>query len=202
MNESRRSIKWLIESEECKVKSIDQTHLRSLRLCTLHFALCTRHSALCCGFAALPSDSVELREKPAQWLLCLLLCLLFCMLSGCGQKDGTLAEVSGDITFCGQPAVAEILFEPLNTAGTSTGRASTATSDESGRFRLMLDESRPGAKIGRNRVAIRVQRLSPSNNAAAKSDNSPEGVIGTLKATKLVREVHAGDNQFHFRLTH
>ncbi len=185
-------------SAVCKVKNIDQTHLRSLRLCTLHFAICTRHFALCCGFAALPSDSVELREKPAQWLLF----LLFCMLSGCGQKDGTLAEVSGDVTFCGQPAVAEILFEPLNTAGTSTGRASTTTSDESGRFRLMLDESRSGAKIGRHRVAIRVQRLSPSSKAAANSGNSPDGVIGALKATKLVREVQAGDNQFHFRLTH
>lgn len=131
-----------------------------------------------------------------------LLGLLLLALSGCGKKDGSLAEVRGDITFCGQPAVAEISFELLNTAGKGVGRASTATSDESGQFRLMLDESQPGAKIGRNRVAIRVQRLAPSRTTAETSDASRDGVIGTLKATHVVREVQAGDNQFHFRLTY
>lgn len=187
-----------MKSTECKVNSVDQTDLRSLRPCIFPFEIRAHQFVPRCVFAALPSDSVELRGRTTPWLFCLLLCVL----SGCGQKDATVAEVSGDITFCGQPAVAEILFEPLNTAGTSTGRASAATSDESGRFRLMLDESRSGAKIGQSRVAIRVQRLSRSNNAAAKSVNSPEGVIGTLKATKLVHEVRAGDNQFHFRLTY
>lgn len=131
-----------------------------------------------------------------------LFCLLLLALSGCGKKDGSLAEVRGDVTFCGQPAVAEISFELLNTAGKAVGRASTATSDESGRFRLMLDESQPGAKIGRNRVAIRVQRLAPSSEAGEQSDASRDGVIGTLKATQVIREVQTGDNQFHFRLTY
>lgn len=124
------------------------------------------------------------------------------VLSGCGHHDASLAEVNGDVTFCGQPAVAEILFEPVNKAGKSAGRASTATSDEFGRFRLMLDESQPGAKIGRHRVAIRVQRLAPSREASGKSGNAQEGVIGTLKATQFLREVRAGGNQFHFRLTY
>lgn len=129
-------------------------------------------------------------------------CLLLLALSGCGKKDGSLAEVQGDVTFCGQPAVAEISFELLNTAGKAVGRASTATSDESGRFRLMLDESQPGAKIGRHRVVVRVQRLAPSSAAAEQSETSRDGVIGTLKATQVIREVQAGDNQFHFRLTY
>lgn len=129
-------------------------------------------------------------------------CLLLLVLSGCGKKDSSLAEVRGDITFCGLPAVAEISFELLNAAGKAVGRASTATSDESGRFRLMLDESQPGARIGRNRVAIRVQRLAPSREAAEKSDSSRDGVIGTLKATQVIRDVQADDNQFHFRLTY
>ena len=128
-------------------------------------------------------------------------CLLLVVLSGCGKKDASLAEVRGDITFCGQPAVAEILFEPLSEKGNPVGRASTATSDESGRFRLMLDESQPGAKIGRGRVKIRVQRIktAPANND--KTGNLSDGVIGNLKATQFVRDVNAGDNQFHFRLT-
>lgn len=128
--------------------------------------------------------------------------LLWLVLVGCGKRDGSMAEVRGEVTFCGQPAVAEILFEPLNSAGKSSGRASTATSDESGRFRLMLDESQPGARIGRHRVSIRVQRIGPSRAAAEKTGTSQEGVIGTLKSTQVVREVHAGSNQFHFRLTY
>ena len=128
-------------------------------------------------------------------------CLLLAALSGCGKKDASLAEVRGDVTFCGQPAVAEIVFEPVSAAGKSSGRTSTATSDESGRFRLMLDESQPGAKIGPGRVKIRVQQIKTSMTAGDQSSNLPEGVIGTLKATQLLREVRAGDNQFHFRLT-
>ena len=74
---------------------------------------------------------------------CALICSLVA-LSACGQRDESLAEVRGDVTFCGQPAVAEVMFEPLNSSGQSTGRASTATSDESGRFRLRLDDARTG----------------------------------------------------------
>ncbi len=125
-------------------------------------------------------------------------CLILAALSGCGKKDASLAEVRGDITFCGQPAVAEIVFEPVSSSGKATGRPSTATSDESGRFRLMLDESQAGAKIGRGRVKIRVQQIKTSRAAG----DQPEGVIGTLKATQFVRDVRAGDNQFHFRLTY
>ena len=53
------------------------------------------------------------------------LCLIMLLLTGCGRRDESLAEVSGDVTFCGQPAIAEVLFEPLAASGRSTGRAST-----------------------------------------------------------------------------
>lgn len=130
------------------------------------------------------------------------LSLLLLTFAGCGRRDESLAEVRGDVTLCGQPAVAEILFEPLNSAGKAIGRASTATSDESGRFRLMLDESQPGARIGRNRVAIRVQRIASTSDTSGSQSDLPEGVIGTLKATQFVREVRAGENHFAFRLTY
>lgn len=123
---------------------------------------------------------------------CLLSWLL--ALSACGQRDESLAEVRGDVTFCGQPAVAEVLFEPLSNSGQSTGRASTATSDESGRFRLRLDDARTGARIGRHRVTIRVQRIIAAGDV-------PDGLSGAIKATHLAREVQSGDNEFHFRLT-
>ena len=127
---------------------------------------------------------------------CALICSLLA-LSACGQRDESLAEVRGDVTFCGQPAVAEVLFEPLNNSGQSAGRASTATTDETGQFRLRLDDARTGAKIGRHRVTIRVQRII----AAGKFGDVPDGLSGAIKATHLAREVQPGDNQFHFRLT-
>ena len=131
---------------------------------------------------------------------CALICSLVA-LSACGQRDESLAEVRGDVTFCGLPAVAEMLFEPLNNSGQSAGRTSTATTDEAGRFRLMLDDARSGAKIGRHRVTIRVQRLIASRESAGKSADMPDGLSGAIKATHLAREVLAGDNQFHFRLS-
>ena len=130
---------------------------------------------------------------------CLLSWLL--ALSACGQRDESLAEVSGDVTFCGQPVVAEVMFEPLSNTGQSTGRASTATSDESGRFRLRLDDARTGAKIGRHRVTIRVQRLMASRTSTGNSADMADGLSGAIKATHLAREVQSGDNLFHFLLT-
>ena len=97
--------------------------------------------------------------------------------------------------------LAEVMFEPLNSSGQSAGRASTATSDESGRFRLRLDDARSGAKIGRHRVTIRVQRIIAARDASGKSGDGPDGLSRAIKATHLAREVQSGDNQFHFRLT-
>ena len=125
--------------------------------------------------------------------ICVLICSLLA-LPACGQRDESLAEVSGDVTFCGLPAVAEVLFEPLNNSGQSAGRASTAMSDESGRFRLMLDDSKSGAKIGRHRVTIRVQRITATGDGH-------DGLSGAIKATHLARDVQSSDNEFHFRLT-
>lgn len=138
--------------------------------------------------------------RPPFRTACALICSLLA-LSACGQRDESLAEVRGDVTFCGQPAVAEVMFEPLNSSGQSAGRASTATSDEFGRFRLRLDDSKSGAKIGRHRVTIRIQRLIASRESAGKTADVPDGLSGAIKATHLAREVQSGDNQFHFRLT-
>lgn len=126
--------------------------------------------------------------------------LLMAVTSGCGPQDATLADVRGEVTLAGRPAIAEILFEPVTSAGKSAGRTSSATSDEFGRFRLMLDESQAGAKIGRHRVSIRVQRLSAATESGSAT-GQPEGVIGALKVTQLVREVQSGKNHFHFWLT-
>ena len=127
--------------------------------------------------------------------------LAFCLLIGCGHRDESLAEVRGDVTFCGQPAIAEVLFEPLTVSGQSSGRASTATTAADGSFRMMLDDSQPGARIGRHRVTIRVQTLSYPDDTQAASGPTSEKMIGAIKVTQLAREVWSGTNEFHFRLT-
>ena len=130
------------------------------------------------------------------------LCAAALLLIGCGHRDASLAEVRGDVTFCGQPAIAEVLFEPLAESGQSSGRASSATTDDSGQFRMMLDDTQAGAKIGRHRITIRVQRLTMSSSGQPASKSSSDGVIGVLKRTQLAREVRSGPNEFHFRLTY
>lgn len=123
------------------------------------------------------------------------------LFAGCGRRDESLAEVSGEITFCGQPAVAEVLFEPLKANGQSSGRASTATSAADGRFRLSFDDTHYGAKIGQHRVTVRVQQVQhPQKNASNAATG--EKMVGAVKVAQLAREVRAGTNQFYFRLTY
>ncbi len=121
---------------------------------------------------------------------------------GCGRHDESLSEVRGDVTFLGLPAVAEVVFEPMTSKGQLGGRASTATSDAEGRFRMMFSDSQPGARIGRHRVAIRVLGITRPDGSTVSSNTEQSGTVGTLKVTQLLRDVRSEGNQFHFRLTY
>lgn len=127
-------------------------------------------------------------------------CLTMLLMTGCGRRDESLAEVKGDITFCGQPAVAEVMFEPLS----SSGRTATATSAADGRFRLSVDDSNNGAKVGKHRVTIRIQQIARPANSPTNKENklsTGERMVGAIKVVQLSRVVHSGSNQFYFRLT-
>ena len=128
-------------------------------------------------------------------------CLSLLLLAGCGRRDESLAEVRGDVTFCGQPAIAEVMFEPLKANGQSDGRASTATTSADGRFQLALDDTHSGAKVGKHRVTIRVQQFQRPHSDKSAANNSSEKMIGALKVVQVARDVRSGTNQFHFRLT-
>ncbi len=123
------------------------------------------------------------------------------LIAGCEKKNSELSEVTGNVTFCGQAAIAEVLFEPVGKSGQSSGRASSATTNERGEFRLMLDDSQAGARISQHRVTIRVQRLTHPAATKVADTSTSEGMIGALKVTHMLREVQANSNHFSFRLT-
>lgn len=122
-------------------------------------------------------------------------------LAGCGKQNQELADVRGEVTFCGLPAVAEVLFEPIGPSGKSIGRASTATTDKSGSFRLMLDDSQSGARIGPSRVTLRVQRILSADGTELTKSSNADGMIGVLKQAHFARDVQAGSNHFSFHLS-
>lgn len=122
--------------------------------------------------------------------------LVVCVLIGCGKRDDSLVDVRGEVTFCGQPAIAEVLFEPISSASQTGGRASSAMTDDRGQFRLMYDGSQAGAKRGKHRVTIRVLRIAGSEGEPKVAASSGD-TAGSLKTTQLVREV--GDKPARFR---
>jgi hypothetical protein len=85
---------------------------------------------------------------------CLTLLPLLALLgTGC-QREQPYGEVEGVVTLDNKPLTkAEVVFFPDPAKGT-TGRRSTAVTDEQGRYRLASDKGRAGAPIGFHRVCI------------------------------------------------
>jgi hypothetical protein len=110
---------------------------------------------------------------------------------GCSNSNTNLAEVTGEVTFEGQPAPAEIIFEP---SGPSGGRVSNARAGDDGRFKLTYTEDEDGAVIGTHHVVVRV--FSPNKTQSFQDVSSP------IKTARLEREVKPGSNYFRFALTY
>ena len=86
----------------------------------------------------------------ARWLFGLLLVSAV----GCGSRR--FAPVSGRVTLNGQPlANALVAFNPIPPEGSSeAGPGSIATTDANGEYTLRVTPDRPGALVGKHRVAI------------------------------------------------
>ena len=127
--------------------------------------------------------------------LMLLAVLLLC---GCSNaksaKDGGLADVRGTVTFCGAPADAEIIFEPIGDKEYSGGRPSTAATDDDGEFVLFQSSEQLGVKPGENRISIKVYGIADREITRAAPGT-------TLMSTQLTRTVKPGENRFDFVLT-
>jgi hypothetical protein len=108
----------------------------------------------------------------------------------------TLAEVTGEVSFNGQPTRAEIIFEPEGGEQQAGGRPSTAFADSDGAFRLNYTADRTGAVLGRHRVQVNILRT-----IAGREPQSFAEAALPIKTARLVREVRDGKNFFYFAIT-
>ena len=83
----------------------------------------------------------------------------------------TTAEVAGVIRFNGKPVPnVLVMFRPDRSQGT-IGPPSVGQSDESGQFKLTINNVHPGAVVGKHQVAVRGRDStgsSPSSGAVPK----------------------------------
>ena len=104
-------------------------------------------------------------------------CALFLLISvsalGCNDGFDT-AEVSGRITFQGEPLVgASVATQPIATGGRNPGPGSFGETDTEGRFRLeLVKPAKLGAMIGEHRVLITPQSDAPDRDAYAESTDA------------------------------
>ena len=124
-------------------------------------------------------------------------CLATCFTSGCSRSDVPLAQVTGEVTFNGLPAPAEIVFEPDGDDARSGGRPSSAFAAQDGSFRLSYTADRTGAVIGRHRVLVKILR-----STEGEEPRSFEEAVTPIKTARLVRHVHEGRNHFRFAVTY
>lgn len=110
---------------------------------------------------------------------------------GCGMgpdDQPELADVSGTVTLDGKPYEgAQVVFGP------TTGRSSSAITDQEGYYELNYLPDEPGAKIGTHKVAI-------STYLEDESDPEMQNFVDPIPAkynrnTTLTYEVKPGNNE-------
>ncbi len=125
----------------------------------------------------------------------LVLPFLGLLLAGCGTSTPPLAEVSGTVTYHGQPLPGGVvIFTPDESKG-STGPIATATIQPDGRFTLQTGPT-PGAVAGWHRVSV---------VSVSETDPTPAGYQFAIPTSLiperyrnpdlsgLSREVHRGE---------
>ena len=102
-----------------------------------------------------------------RYTLAILALAISAAILGCGRKSNVV-PVSGRVTLDGQPlANVAINFGPL-TGGLDGAYASYGKTDADGRYWLKLvDDGRPGATIGKNRVTLNESTPGAETDGAA-----------------------------------
>lgn len=121
-------------------------------------------------------------------------------LAGCGEKREA-ATVNGSVSVAGKPLEGiRVSFEPI---GRGLGQGSAGVTDASGKFTLkFVDNDRPGALIGKHRVAFFDLKSTPPGESPDAGNLPP--VKSRLPAKYLTEtleyEVKPGENQADFDL--
>jgi len=95
------------------------------------------------------------------------------IVSGCGgdAKQYRTAPVSGRVTLDGEPLTnAFVRFTPTrgDSLASQIGPEATATTDDSGNFKLVTAFNDPGASVGKNQVMINTRQTKVDPNDADK----------------------------------
>lgn len=128
--------------------------------------------------------------------------------SGCGGPNADvpeLAPVSGKVTLNGQPASGvTVMFIP---AGSTKGRASYGTADESGRYELMYDQDHKGTPVGEYKVIFSKMVAPDGSDLPAGAVPADMGAVEKLppkySSEELTQEkatVPSGGGTFDFDL--
>ncbi|MBM81436.1 MAG: hypothetical protein CMJ78_12715 [Planctomycetaceae bacterium] len=121
-------------------------------------------------------------------------------LTGCGSTIDGGVDISGGVTFYGSPALAEITFQRHDEDGQPVGRASTAMTDEQGRYTLLYNAESCGALLGTYQVTIKVLDVIGGKHTDDGKGN--EETTRRLKVVKLERTIVDDTREFNFALTH
>ena len=117
---------------------------------------------------------------------------------GCGGR-GTpdLGKVSGTVTLDGQPLPqAKVEFQPTADGGS----ASSATTDDQGKYELMYSVGIEGAQIGEHKVRITSYRQEHVEGSEPRE--IPERVPPQYNSqTELIKTVEGGSQTIDFPLT-
>ncbi|HEY4262438.1 MAG TPA: carboxypeptidase-like regulatory domain-containing protein [Schlesneria sp.] len=135
-------------------------------------------------------------QSVGRWFV--LSAVIVCFSLGCGGSDGPkLGDVTGTITMNGSPVPGlNITFIPQDKGSPSYGGT-----DENGKYRLLFNQHRSGAQLGKHDVVIK--------NREPETDDSGNriltGVVTEIpqkygEPGALSTEVHSGKNKLDFAL--
>jgi hypothetical protein len=111
---------------------------------------------------------------------CRIILLAFCLLApaGCNKGGPEVVPVSGVVYVDGKPQPGlHVVFQPLGSKeNPEPGRGSHGITDASGKFTLEYDGTKPGAVVGKHRVAIATVLEGEGQNYSEET-GSPDGVV-------------------------
>jgi hypothetical protein len=125
---------------------------------------------------------------------------------GCSGGSANMAQVTGSVTYRGQPLPdAQVSFAPADGGPIATGRT-----DSSGKFRLGTLAADDGARVGKHRISIVARGPDRPPRAGETGSGMPgESMPGdplipakyfSAETSGLEREVVRGSNDFSIAL--